>query len=191
MEQWNSNRSLLGWWAPRSQSAGREGQARGKSPVCTHTPVQPSQARGPGARGLFASSLSTLERRGWVEVWPKPHILWLASAAELGQLVPSTSTVLALQQGEAECIPAVPWGECPGVGWEDVWDGCAVALGCTGQGLKQSPIVSGEKVSSPCMASMGNSTERGCWGRGARRKMSRESWALSTASPRKASPARG
>lgn len=42
--------------------------------------------------------------------------------------------------------------------WESVWDACAVVSGRAGQGLKQSPTMSGGKLSSHCVDSVGNGT---------------------------------
>lgn len=48
-----------------------------------------------------------------------------------------------------------------------MWGGCAVALGCAGQSLKQSPTTSGGKLPSHCMDGVGSgagSRARGCLG---------------------------
>lgn len=158
---------LMGSTFTALDSKVQNGKEKEREEPCLHPPQRRQAKPGasqPGASGLCASSLPTLEGRGWVEIWPKLlSSLSLASTAELGQLVSSPGMVPSLAAGRRAVHPCSTVGteekSLSGVGERVGWG--AVALGCAGQGLKQSPTVAGGELSPHSMDSMGKGAGQG------------------------------
>lgn len=127
---------------------------REREEPCLHRQASQAWGQPARARGLCASSVPTLQGRGWVEIWPK--LLSSLSPAQLNwgnwYLVSSSIT----GSRERSCASL----QCSGhqgklLEWDLGGVGCgAVALGCAEQALKSFTVPGGE-LSPHSMESMG------------------------------------
>lgn len=124
----------------------------------------------------------------------KPLVLSIPEQLSWGNWYLALAQFWHPQQGEALCIhpysavrakEKVLEGGGRAYGMGGLW-----LFGCAGQGLKQSCTMSGGKLPSHCMDSMGNGTgprERGCSGKKGPKKRRGELCSI----PRESKPARG